>query len=321
MRGDSRGRLASGGWGLVKGKPEAGGLKSLRVRVPLLNREVESRGMLHCTFRHVPDAVGVCRKTPASAVLVGSACAAAVTLKLVGVGRVTGAVYIPLPSIVPNVSFPPATPFTDQFTPWLEELCTVAVNCCVCGGAPFKFGYRVVTEVGLTETLITGGGGLEPPPPPPQATRSAVSSRARQSPRTWWRRGTLPSARPTSTTLASGRLRGSHKRGFLTEALRTRAGPFGGLTNGPFVIRETWTVVAGEPELIEVGLNPQETVKGSPEHVKMTLFVNVLCPAGVIVIEVVALWPGETGAGSVRVAGTVKSKIATVAALLWEALR
>ena len=53
---------------------------------------------------------------------------------------------------VPTVAFPPATPFTCQFTAVFEVFATVAANCCV---AP------TATEAvaGLTVT-VTGGGAV-----------------------------------------------------------------------------------------------------------------------------------------------------------------
>src|SRR5882757_642197 len=101
-------------------------------------------------------------------------------------------------------------PATAQVTPWFRELCTVAVNCCVCGGAFVRLGYRVLTTVGLTETLIGGGGGGCELPPPPQDTIAALASRARERTITPNRRVPRKRVTPTSTIPASGRLKSSH---------------------------------------------------------------------------------------------------------------
>src|ERR1700704_2547496 len=110
-------------------------------------------------------------------------------------------------------------PATAQVTPWFRELCTVAVNCCVCGGAFVRWGYRLLTTVGLTETLIGGGGGGCELPPPPQATIVTLANNAKD-------RTKLPNrflsgrrASPNSTMPASGRLR-SHKRRLSLRPLR-----------------------------------------------------------------------------------------------------
>ena len=83
----------------------------------------------------VPGGVGVLILTVPFPDLVESACALAVTVTAPA-GTATGAAYIPFVSTVPFA----APPATAQVTPWFEELCTVAVNCCVCGGAPLRLG-------------------------------------------------------------------------------------------------------------------------------------------------------------------------------------
>jgi hypothetical protein len=67
--------------------------------------------------------------TLASAVLLVSATDATVIVTVEGLGTADGAVYTPVPLIVPNVELPPATPFTRQITPVLLAFCTVSVNC------------------------------------------------------------------------------------------------------------------------------------------------------------------------------------------------
>src|SRR6185312_13616944 len=64
-------------------------------------------------------------------------------------GGESGAVYRPVASTVPKVEFPPATPFTVQFTAVLLLPVTVALNCCVAPAAS-------VAAVGLIVTVIVG---------------------------------------------------------------------------------------------------------------------------------------------------------------------
>ena len=59
----------------------------------------------------------------------GAATLVAVTVTWLGEGTDDGAVYSPLTVIIPNVEFPPATPFTFHVTAWLAAFCTVAPNC------------------------------------------------------------------------------------------------------------------------------------------------------------------------------------------------
>ena len=47
-----------------------------------------------------------------------------------GAGGNSGAVYIPLASMVPRVAFPPAIPLIDQFTAGFDPSPVFAVNCC-----------------------------------------------------------------------------------------------------------------------------------------------------------------------------------------------
>jgi len=74
---------------------------------------------------NVPDGVGVRRLTVAEPGGLPAAADVAVTLTLVGLGNVAGAVYSPVWSIVP-LALPPTTA---QVTDWFVELLTVAVNC------------------------------------------------------------------------------------------------------------------------------------------------------------------------------------------------
>jgi hypothetical protein len=67
----------------------------------------------------------------AVAVFVGSATLVPAIVTVAGEGKPAGAVYSPVDEIVPVVEFPPAVPFTDHVTLVLDELLTLAVNCCV----------------------------------------------------------------------------------------------------------------------------------------------------------------------------------------------
>ena len=64
----------------------------------------------------------------AEADLVESTALTAVTVTVAGDGTVIGAVYTPDVEIIPTVAFPPATPFTLQFTVVLEDPVTAAEN-------------------------------------------------------------------------------------------------------------------------------------------------------------------------------------------------
>jgi hypothetical protein len=70
-------------------------------------------------FTSVTDAVADCAE---------SVMLAAVTVTVLGDGRLFGAVYRPVLSITPAAEFPPVAPFTDHDTPAVLPL-TVAENC------------------------------------------------------------------------------------------------------------------------------------------------------------------------------------------------
>ena len=97
-------------------------------------------------------AMSSCSATLAVALAVESATLVALTLTAPPAGRIAGAVYSPLPEIVPAVAFPPATPFTAQVTPVFELPVTLAANCCVCP-------RNAVALPGWIVTVIVGGGG------------------------------------------------------------------------------------------------------------------------------------------------------------------
>jgi hypothetical protein len=106
--------------------------------------------------------------TIALADLVESATDTAVTVTVIATA-VAGAVYIPLPVIVPTCAFPPATLLTCHCTAVLEAPVTVAWNCSVAPATTVDEGAEIATD---TEVV-------PPPPPllllcepPPQATKS-----------------------------------------------------------------------------------------------------------------------------------------------------
>jgi hypothetical protein len=70
-----------------------------------------------------------------------------------GLGSEAGAEYSPEESIVPTLVFPPAVPFTDQVTLWLEAFATAAMKV-------FDAPTRTLAEVGLTETVTGFAGGV-----------------------------------------------------------------------------------------------------------------------------------------------------------------
>lgn len=87
--------------------------------------------------------------------------AAAVTVGVFGEGKFVGPVYLPFPSIVPTVAFPPCTPFTLHVAVTAVPLPDSAENCWVAPRA-------TVAEPGDTVRPGGGGGGgggVEPPPP------------------------------------------------------------------------------------------------------------------------------------------------------------
>ena len=73
--------------------------------------------------------------TIAEADLLGSAAEAAVTVTVRGLATLTGAVYLPLASIIPQPAPVQPVPETFQVTAWLAPLgLTVEVNCCTPSG-------------------------------------------------------------------------------------------------------------------------------------------------------------------------------------------
>lgn len=96
-------------------------------------------------------------------------------------GKIAGAVYSPLASMVPHCVPAQPVPETLHATPEVDVLLTVAVNDCV---PPRK----TLAVVGETLTLMGGGGGgEEPPPPPPQAETHPARKVASSSEPEWLR--------------------------------------------------------------------------------------------------------------------------------------
>jgi hypothetical protein len=79
--------------------------------------------------------------------LLVSACDTAVTVTVAGPGTLPGAVYRPVPEIVPCVASPPVAPFTCHVTAVFAEFATVAMNGCVCPAC-------TEADAGATDTVI-----------------------------------------------------------------------------------------------------------------------------------------------------------------------
>lgn len=118
--------------------------------------------------------VGFWRETALVADCVESATLVALMVTASEDGRVVGAVYFPLESIVPRAAEPLAVPLTNQETAVLVEPVTVAekVN---------ELPARILAVVGATEMVtVSAAGGLgagdlgmeEPLPPAAQPARS-----------------------------------------------------------------------------------------------------------------------------------------------------
>ena len=95
------------------------------------------------------------------------------TVTLLGVGKVCGAMYSPEELIVPSVEFPPATPFTDQFTVEILVPLTVTLNCC----AP-RARTLALPGVTLSCTVLLVLSAVPVPPLAAQATIQTAAIRA-----------------------------------------------------------------------------------------------------------------------------------------------
>jgi hypothetical protein len=91
------------------------------------------------------------------------------------VGGNSGAVYIPVASMVPMLGFPPAIPLIDQITAGLDPSPVFAVNCCCVTPGMDALG-------GVTVKAVSPGPPAAPEPPgriawaqPPSNTTNAVS--------------------------------------------------------------------------------------------------------------------------------------------------
>ena len=92
-----------------------------------------------------------------------SAALVAVTENFAGDGTLLGALYSPLPLIVPKVEFPPLTPFTFHVTEVFVVLITVAVNCFVVFTRTLALAGDILMLTGggfviVTDALPTAGG-------------------------------------------------------------------------------------------------------------------------------------------------------------------
>jgi hypothetical protein len=110
----------------------------------------------------VRTGIGFCSETALVAFFVVSAALVAVMVRVFGVGRLAGAVYIPFVSIVPVVALPPATEFTDQVTLVFVLPLTAAAKLAF---APARTVAVAGVTVTLTLVVLSGGKVGEAPPP------------------------------------------------------------------------------------------------------------------------------------------------------------
>jgi hypothetical protein len=103
-----------------------------------------------------------------------SATLAAWILTEAGEGRLDGAMYFPVASIVPTVAFPEGTPFTDQVTAWLEFAVTVAENWVLSPGRRVALGGAIVIPLEVEPELPA----VVPPPQPDHTRMTRERTRA-----------------------------------------------------------------------------------------------------------------------------------------------
>ena len=123
----------------------------------------------------VRTGVGFHSVTALVAFLLESATLIAFTVMELEEGKLAGAVYLPVASMVPSVEEPPGVSLTDQVTEVLVAPVTVAVNV-------RKAPARMLAVVGATEpeTAGVGGGGCfwVEEEPDEQAERTSARARA-----------------------------------------------------------------------------------------------------------------------------------------------
>jgi hypothetical protein len=93
--------------------------------------------------------------TVALADLLVSALLVALTVTFDGEGTIFGALYSPPVLTVPNVEFPPVTPFTFHVTEVFVVLVTLAVNCLVAVTRTLALVGEMVTAIGSAFTTVT----------------------------------------------------------------------------------------------------------------------------------------------------------------------
>ena len=103
-----------------------------------------------------------------------SATLAAWILTEAGEGRLDGAIYFPVASIVPTVAFPEGTPFTDQVTAWLEFAVTAAENWVLSPVRRVALGGAIVIPLEVEPELPA----VVPPPQPDHTRMTRERTRA-----------------------------------------------------------------------------------------------------------------------------------------------
>lgn len=135
----------------------------------------------------------------------------AVTVRVLGLGRVVGAVYIPVEEIVPSAFEPPEVELTDQVA--VELPAPVAENCKVSPA-------RMLAEVGETVSMPEDGAGSgvaveleEDGPPPTQPTASTAARQSAGKVQLRARKIGIPRAAVMETILRRGMDRGYWSKG------------------------------------------------------------------------------------------------------------
>src|SRR5271163_5179457 len=110
--------------------------------------------------RLVNTGTGLFSVAPALPILLVSDDSTALIVIAFGVGGNSGAVYMPLESMVPSIAFPPTTPLTDQLTAGRDPSPVFAANCCC-----------VAPAIAAPEGVMVNA--VRPGPPRPQPGRNA----------------------------------------------------------------------------------------------------------------------------------------------------